>query len=332
MSKYILFVLLILFVSSCGDSSNTEYDVVCDGVFDEHEAEIEDEEDEIVDVIVVEPENPTFYLTILHTNDIHGIIHELPKYATLINQVREETENVLLLDAGDLWRRGPYEMFHGAVEIDVLNKMGFDALVLGNNDFPRNNDEVECLSQMTILHLAEFPILSANILIDGELIDGIEPYTVINMGGLDICIIGLSLIRADQLEYDVFIGHEYMAAQNALDMVLEEVRETTDIQIALAHLELSVLRRLRGVSAIISGHDHEFMYTPTVVGGNIPLVQAGGESRHFLGRLDLVYELIDDEWILTDFSGLLLPVFTVEPDLEIQELIDYHNTYIEPAA
>jgi len=90
-----------------------------------------------------------FHLTVLHTNDWHGILHEVPMFATLVQEIRDETENVLLLDGGDLYRRGPFEEFRGAVEIAVMNAMGYDALVFGNNDFPITDEELFYVSEHT---------------------------------------------------------------------------------------------------------------------------------------------------------------------------------------
>jgi 5'-nucleotidase len=60
-------------------------------------------------------------LTILHTNDVHSHIDPFPatdarnpnmagvsRRATLIDQIRKENDNVLLLDAGDVFQGTPY--------------------------------------------------------------------------------------------------------------------------------------------------------------------------------------------------------------------------------
>ena len=82
-------------------------------------------------------------LTILHTNDTHSQVE--PKadgrggYARrmgLIAREREQDPNLLLLDAGDFSQGTPYfNFFHGRVEIDALNRMGYDAATLGNHEF-----------------------------------------------------------------------------------------------------------------------------------------------------------------------------------------------------
>ena len=60
-------------------------------------------------------------LTILHTNDVHSRLDPFPMdgsknaglggvaaRATIIKQIRQETENVLLFDAGDIFQGTPY--------------------------------------------------------------------------------------------------------------------------------------------------------------------------------------------------------------------------------
>ena len=51
-------------------------------------------------------------------------------------------------------------------------------------------------------------------------------------------------------------------------------------------------------------------------------MQAGGEYDQFLGRLDLEYTYTEGAWTLTDFDGYLYDLEGVEPDQEIQDLID----------
>ena len=63
-------------------------------------------------------------LTILHTNDVHSRVDPFPmdgsrnegrggvaKRASLIKKIRSEEENVLLLDAGDIFQGTPYFNF-----------------------------------------------------------------------------------------------------------------------------------------------------------------------------------------------------------------------------
>ena len=83
-----------------------------------------------------ENEAKTSRLTILHTNDVHSRMEPFPMdggpnagrggiaaRAALINKIRSETENVLLLDAGDIFQGTPYfnifkgELHHCALPV-----------------------------------------------------------------------------------------------------------------------------------------------------------------------------------------------------------------------
>ena len=96
---------------------------------------------------------------ILHTNDMHGRI-EYGKYdgmgfdrvAALVNQVRAMSDNVLLLDAGDVTHGMPVATIsEGGIVIDVMNAMGYDAMAPGNHDFNYGSDRLLELNGIAIL-------------------------------------------------------------------------------------------------------------------------------------------------------------------------------------
>ena len=271
-----------------------------------------------------------FHLTIMHTNDWHGVLHNVPMYATLVREVRAERENVLLLDGGDLYRRGPFESLHGAVEIAIMNAMGYDALTFGNNDFPRNDAELFHVSQHTIIQLADFPVLTANVTLDGEFVEGFDPYIIITMQGIDIAIIGVTSPKPWDRNLDFTERYLFECPVLVVERMTEETSEFSDIQIVLSHAGVAFERQMRGVSAVIGGDDHRVFRTPYVIHDpdgdrRIPMVQAGGERNHFLGRLDLYFAEIDGEWVLFDFYGRLLSVEGVTPCPEIVSIIDYYR-------
>lgn len=93
-----------------------------------------------------------FELTILHTNDVHarfeqytlrdGRCHEadeasatgcfggLARRATLIKAIRNQTSNVLLLDAGDQYQGTPWFYYYkGKAACHFMNALGYDAMV-----------------------------------------------------------------------------------------------------------------------------------------------------------------------------------------------------------
>ncbi|MCL1806335.1 MAG: metallophosphoesterase [Oscillospiraceae bacterium] len=278
---------------------------------------------------------PVYTLTILHTNDWHGVLDRVPQYATLVKEIRAETDNVLLLDAGDIFRRGMYEEYFGEVEIKIMNAMGYDALTFGNNDYPQKDKEMPDFPRHPILLTAEFPILCANVTIDGEVLDGFEPYIVVTVGGLDIAVIGVTSMKPHNNGSDISKKADFTSPELVVEQMLAEVKPVSDIQIVLSHAGIDKDREMRGVSAVVGGDNHMVLYTPAVIlddDKSIPIVQAGGEENHFLGRLDLTFEEIDGVWVLHSFHGRLLSIVDTPPDPEIEAIIEHYLSELELAA
>ena len=93
-------------------------------------------------------------ITILHTNDVHSHIDPFPenhprnpsmggvaRRANIIEQIRKEEENVLLLDAGDIFQGTPYFNYYGGeLEFKLMSMMKYDLATLGNHDFDNGID------------------------------------------------------------------------------------------------------------------------------------------------------------------------------------------------
>ena len=82
------------------------------------------------------------YLTILHTGDIHACIQRFPRMAGAVNEIRARKESlgepVLLTDGGDFispimnsW----LNFMDCAPELMLMQKIGYDAVTLGNHEF-----------------------------------------------------------------------------------------------------------------------------------------------------------------------------------------------------
>ncbi|MCL2053639.1 MAG: metallophosphoesterase [Oscillospiraceae bacterium] len=280
-----------------------------------------------------------FKLTILHTNDLHGRLENVAQYYTIIEQVRQDEPNVLLLDGGDLYRRGPYEHLNGAVEVEIMNAMGYEAVAFGNNEFPFNDEELYDLSEHTILKNAEFPVLLGNVTLDGEYIEGTEPYIIleydINGEPVKIAVIGVTSMKPLDRDFDITKRVVFSEPDKALDALTEKTKPLSDIQIALSHAGLDTDLLMRGVSAIVGADTHTKLESPMVITDGdrlIPVVQAGGELDNYLGRLELYFEQADGEWVLVDFDGYLYSLEGVEANPEILAILEkYADEYHDPA-
>src|SRR6185503_7073978 len=132
------------------------------------------------------PQAPTT-LTVLHTNDLNGQI--LPRdgnggMAELATLIRRERPD-LILDGGDMFTGTMIsDEFFGKPMIEILNKLGYAAVALGNHEFDYGIPELR-----NRLKEARFPVLSANV----SGIPEVKPYTILNVKGLRIGVIGATV-------------------------------------------------------------------------------------------------------------------------------------------
>src|SRR5690606_10266733 len=143
------------------------------------------------------------HITILHTNDVHSHIDPFPathsKYpnmggvarrANLVEQIRQENPNTLLLDAGDIFQGTPYFNFYGGeLEFKLMSMLRYDAATLGNHDFDHGIDGL--LAQMP--H-AGFPMINANYDFSNTVMDGlVKPYGTFTLEGVKVGVYGLGI-------------------------------------------------------------------------------------------------------------------------------------------
>ncbi|MGI9071258.1 MAG: bifunctional metallophosphatase/5'-nucleotidase [Bryobacteraceae bacterium] len=112
---------------------------------------------------------------------------------------------------------------------------------------------------------------------------------------------------------------------DALDKLPEQVtdlreKETVDIVVLLSHMglaqDLQLASEVQGIDVVLSGHTHDRLHNPIVVGKTI-LIQSGF-SGSFLGRLDLEIE----GKTITGYQHKLIAVEeTVAPDKAMSDLV-----------
>lgn len=254
-------------------------------------------------------------LTILHTNDVHSRLEPFPmdggKYAglggvsaraTLIERIRQEAEQVLLLDAGDIFQGTPYfNLYKGEPEIKAMSKMRYDAATMGNHDFDAG---VEGFARQ--LPHADFPILIANYDFTETPLEHLtKPYTTLKKGDVKIGIFGLGIELKGLVPEDAYGKTKYLEPIQMARSISERLRkkEKCEMVICLSHLgysynyrkvsDLILAKETEHIDLIIGGHTHTFLDSPTVmknrVGKEIVINQVGWAGIR-LGRLDYTFD------------------------------------------
>ncbi|WP_394237048.1 bifunctional metallophosphatase/5'-nucleotidase [Niallia oryzisoli] len=292
-----------------------------------------------------------FELTILQTNDFHGHLDDvvtlndgtlhhnsIAKYATIIEDVRNKEENVLLVDGGDVFLRGEFQAGQGELETSLLKEIGYDAMVLGNNDFrvfPAGEGTPDSRYEQLkdYQRNVNFPILTGNVINKetGKYIQNVKPWTSFTFAGVKVGMIGLTSMKPELRGWNDVADLDFIEPVEALNTLLPEVSAKSDINIVLSHAgnpEDHKLAKVPGVSAVIGADTHKVIKTPEYEFNgewNVPITQAGGEQENYLGRLDLTFEVVDGKMTLVDSDGLLYDVTNVPEDPEVQAIIDHYR-------
>jgi len=227
--------------------------------------------------------------TILHIGDLQGHIDpHMARIATIINDIRAQQPNTIVVDAGDTLHGAPIaNHFEGEPVIKAMNAIGFDAMVVGNHDFNFGSE--------TLLERdgeAIFPLLGGNIVYEATGESFLPGYTIVESGGLSVGIVGLTREGTPEVTHARnIIGLDFLNVAQTADEIITEIEDRTDVIIMLAHMgrdeELSALDAVSGkVIASISADTH--VTTVEVIDGVI--LADSGQHGQVVGRLDLVIE------------------------------------------
>jgi 5'-nucleotidase len=259
----------------------------------------------------------TKHLTILHTNDVHSYIDPFPashpknpnmggvsRRAALIESIRKENANVLLLDAGDIFQGTPYFNYYGGeIELKLMSMMQYDLATLGNHDFDNGIDGFYAQ-----LPHAQFDFVSANYDFKNTVLNGlVKPYKIFNKNGIKVGIFGLGIALeglVDKKNYKETVYYNPLEIAQDITRILK-IEQHCDLIICLSHLgyqyknepdkicDLKLASLTKDIDLIIGGHTHTFLDKPTII-KNIEskdvLVNQTGCYGINLGRIDFYFD------------------------------------------
>lgn len=256
-------------------------------------------------------------LTILHTNDQHSRIEPFDasytknpnqggfaRRASLIQQIRNQESNVLLLDSGDIFQGTPYfNFFGGELEFKLMSMMKYDASTMGNHDFDNGLEGF-----LKVLPNAKFPFICSNYDFKNTILDGkTSPYKIFNKNGIKVGIFGVGI------QLDGLVGKKQYAetvytnpvdvAQHYSNFLKKE--QKCDLVICLSHVgydyrdepdkisDKILAANTENIDIILGGHTHTFLPEPQTFtnrqGKNV-LVNQVGWAGLLLGRIDFYFD------------------------------------------
>ncbi|MBL3569724.1 thiosulfohydrolase SoxB [Rhodovulum sulfidophilum] len=249
----------------------------------------------------------------------YGRMGGLDRVATVINAIRADRPEALLLDGGDTWH-GSYTCLRSDAQdmVNAMNLLKPDAMT-SHWEFTLGVDRVT-----EIVDGLDFAFLGANIF-DAEWDEpAYEPYKMFERGGAQIAVIGQAFPYLPIANPKwMFPGLSFGVREERMAEVVQEVRgKGADLVVVLSHNGFDVDRKMAGnvpgIDVILTGHTHDALPEPVMVGQT--LLIASGSNGKFVTRLDLDVR----EGRMMGFRHKLIPVFSdaIAPDPEMTALIE----------
>lgn len=254
-------------------------------------------------------------ITVLHTSDTHSCILPLNKNLAdtmladrggflrriaMLKQERRKDPDLLLFDCGDFSQGSSYyTMFKGDVEVELMNRMHYDAVTIGNHEFDFGLDNM-----IRLFKMAEFPVVCSNYdFADTELKDIVKPYLVLKRQGVRIGVFALCPPLEGLVSRKNYGPLKFLDPVEVTDRMVDVLRnrEKCDVVICLSHLGWEVsdypdnelIKRTSGIDLILGGHSHTYLetlgYETDKTGRQVP-VDHEGKHAVFVGKIQLTLE------------------------------------------
>lgn len=306
-------------------------------------------------------------ISIIHTNDLHShflgfspnqdytpetvqdddTIGGFARISTMIKQIKANSNGpVLVLDGGDFLMGSFFHLLtrEKAFELELLGKMGYDAVTLGNHEFDLKPKGLAQILDAAQTHAPRPAILISNIVFSKESAEDdsleqayskglIKPYVIIEKDGVKFGIFGLmGKDAAEKAPFSkpVTFSDPVAAAQK----MVETLKDRADIIICLSHCGLNqnkeksedelLAQQVNGIDVIISGHTHTKMQAPLTI--NNTLIVQTWEYGKQMGHIQLTLE--NQKVRVADYQAIPIDD-QILGDQQISDLISAYEDQID---
>jgi 2',3'-cyclic-nucleotide 2'-phosphodiesterase (5'-nucleotidase family) len=292
-------------------------------------------------------------ISIFHTTDLHGHIVPTENYdglgdlggfarcATQVRGWKKEFPDSLLVDIGDVYQGTPESLQTGGkIMIELFNRLGYDAWVLGNHDFDWGRETVEAA-----LAVSKSGVLTGNLRVDGKPLaeaggvwDKVRPWMIREVGGFRIGLVGLITPGLPNWLTPATLGGiaAFDPIESLRTSMIEIAAEKPDAIVVLGHMGWrfqddfanpvrELLQAVEGIDVYLAGHSHQDQ--PSWMTGPVLCSQASYHGIH-CGRIDLTFDR-DSRKLLERraFTVLMDGRFELDP-----EVMDFARPELEKAS
>lgn len=247
-------------------------------------------------------------VSILETTDMHGNFFprdfinarqatgSLARVATLVDSLREQGKNIVLLDNGDILQGQPTAYYYNFIDTvtshpvaRMLNFLGYDAASIGNHDVETGHAVYDRYRTA----LGSIPLLGANVIDTATGESYLQPYAIMERDGVKIAVLGLLTPSIPAwLPVNLWSGLRFddMVETAARWVPVIREKENPHIIVGLFHsgkdssvitggvmenASTEVARLVPGFDVIFFGHDHN-QFADHV--GNVAVLNPGAHA------------------------------------------------------
>ena len=219
-------------------------------------------------------------IVIIHLNDVHCGFNDTIGYDGFVlyrKELEKKYKKVIAVDVGDHAQGGVLgAISEGEAVLDILNKIKFDVITLGNHEFDYGIEQLNKLNEKM-----STKYISLNACYRKNKTQLFEPSTMVEAGGKKIGFIGIvtpltfsktylsTLRESDGTAIYNFLSNKeelYTTIQGEIDKLRDK---GADYVILLTHVGMNVeeytsndiLSNLNGVDAVLDGHTHKVYNT-----------------------------------------------------------------------
>jgi 5'-nucleotidase / UDP-sugar diphosphatase len=197
----------------------------------------------------------------LETTKVRLEMGGFPRLATCIEQTRREHPNTIFLHGGDIFTGGLFfRLYKGAADAAFLDKMTVDVMTTGNHEYDKGSAGLAAFA-----HRIDFPIVCANADYSANPIlhDMIQPYTVLDVNGQKIGVIGLVTPDVDGLSAPdgavTFSDPFAPLTRNVKELERQGVNKIVVLSHCGYDVDMDLASRVNGIDVIVGAHTHALL-------------------------------------------------------------------------
>lgn len=246
-------------------------------------------------------------IVVLYDNDTHCSVNGYASMAALKGDVLEKTSNVATVSCGDFIQGGVLgTLSKGEAIIDIMNKVGYDVVTLGNHEFDYTIPQLKALAKKL-----DSKVVSCNFRTIKSNKPVFKGYTTKKFGTKKVAFVGITTPESFTKSTPVYFQDSkgkyiYSLCQDSTGKKLyDRVQKNIDLArkngadyvIAVSHLGMEgtteiwnakeVIKHVSGIDVLLDGHSHEEYVSEVVkdkAGNDVILSQTGSKFAN-IGKL-----------------------------------------------